>query len=140
MSRILSKTLTALVIIAMVTGLLFSCASNKFEQFAEEPLVINFIETTDIHGAIFPYNFITGQPMDTSMSQVATYVAAQRASGKEVVLLDNGDSLQGQPPVYYYNFIKTDVPHIWTETLNYLGYDAATVGNHDIEAGHDVYD
>lgn len=135
-----SKTLKALITITMVISLLVSCASNKFEQFAEKPLVLNFIETTDVHGSIFPNDFITGKTLDASMYQVASYVSEQRASGKEVVLLDCGDSLQGQPPVYYYNFIKTDVPHIWTEVLNYLKYDAATVGNHDIEAGHDVYD
>ena len=135
-----SKIFRALVTTVMVISLLVSCASNKFDQFAEKPLVLNFIETSDIHGSIFPLNFITGQQVDASMYQVASYVAAQRASGNEVVLLDCGDSLQGQPPVYYYNFIKTEAVHIWAEVLNFLNYDAATVGNHDIEAGHDVYD
>ena len=74
------------------------------------------------------------------MAQVATLVAQKRAAGGEVVLLDDGDSLQGQPTVYYYNFLKTDVPHIWGEVLNYLKYDVVGVGNHDIEAGHPVYD
>ena len=130
--------LAALIVALAIAFTLGSCA-HKFDKFAESPLTITFIETTDIHGAIFPYDFITGRPLDTSMAQVATVVKEQRARG-EVVLLDNGDSLQGQPTVYYYNFEKTDVPHIWTETLNYLGYDAVTVGNHDIEAGHPVYD
>ncbi|MCX8014322.1 MAG: 5'-nucleotidase C-terminal domain-containing protein, partial [Rectinema sp.] len=49
-------------------------------------------------------------------------------------------SLQGQPTVYYYNFEKTAGPHIWSRALNYLGFDAVSVGNHDIEAGHAVYD
>jgi len=31
-----------------------SCAS-PFEKYAEEPLVITFIETTDVHGSVFPY-------------------------------------------------------------------------------------
>lgn len=140
MFRFRRKGLVVLTALLLTVSLLFSCASNKFDKFVEEPLLLSFIGTTDVHGAIFPYNFITGQPMATSMAQLATFVAGQRASGKEVVLLDNGDSLQGQPPVYYYNFIKTDVPHIWTDVLNYLGYDAVTIGNHDIEAGHDVYD
>ncbi len=117
-----------------------SCAS-PFEKYAEEPLVITFIETTDVHGSVFPYNFITAKPADTSLAQVSTIVNAERAkSGNEVVLLDNGDSLQGQPTVYYSNFEKTDVPHMWGEMLNFMGYDAVSVGNHDIEAGHGVYD
>jgi 2',3'-cyclic-nucleotide 2'-phosphodiesterase/3'-nucleotidase len=68
-------------------------------------------------------------------------VAKERAANPEgFILLDDGDVLQGQPPVYYSNFMKTDKPHIWSEVTNYLGYDAVAVGNHDVEAGHLVYD
>ena len=71
--------------------------------------------------------------------QIASYVALERAKNQSVVLLDNGDVLQGQPVVYYYNFVKTDAPHIVPAIMNDMGYDAASVGNHDIEAGPDVY-
>lgn len=108
---------------------------------SREGVTITFLETTDIHGSIFPYNFIKATPTKNSMAQIATLIKAERAkSGQEVVLLDDGDVLQGQPAVYYYNFQKTDVPHIWSEVVNYLDYDAVSVGNHDIEAGHAVYD
>ena len=102
---------------------------------------LSFMETTDIHGSLFPYNFITAKTEQSSLAQVATLVKAKRAElGKNLILLDNGDSLQGQPSVYYYNFVKNDVRHLWGEALNSLGYDALGVGNHDIEAGHLVYD
>jgi 2',3'-cyclic-nucleotide 2'-phosphodiesterase/3'-nucleotidase len=42
--------------------------------------------------------------------------------------------------VYYYNFEKTDTIHLYADVMNYMKYDAATIGNHDIETGHDVYD
>ena len=52
------------------------------------------------------------------------------------LLLDNGDFLQGQPTVYYYNFVDTTRRNTFRRrVMNYMGYDAATVGNHDIEAG-----
>lgn len=137
MRKLIRSGLAVFAAMALVF-VIASCAS-PFEKFAETPLKITFIETTDIHGAIFPYDFITGKPLNTSMTQVATVVAEQRAKG-DVVLLDDGDSLQGQPTVYYYNFEKTDVPHIWPQVLNFLNYDVVTAGNHDIEAGHPVYD
>lgn len=59
---------------------------------------------------------------------------------ERVIMLDNGDFLQGQPTVYYYNFIDTKSPHIADDILSFIGYDASTIGNHDIETGHDVYD
>lgn len=135
------KSTRAFFATMVVIAVIFSIAScaHPFEKFAETPLRITFMETTDVHGAIFPYDFITGKPLDTSMSQLSTLIAQKRAAG-EVVLMDDGDVLQGQPTVYYYNFQKTDVPHIWGEVLNYLQYDVASVGNHDIEAGHPVYD
>ncbi len=122
-------------------ALVFATGAAVSAQVRPDTLSLTFLETTDIHGAIFPYNFIKAAPMKNSLAQIATIIATERANSKrEVVLLDNGDSLQGQPTVYYYNFQKTDVPHVWGQALNYLAYDAVGVGNHDIEAGHAVYD
>jgi 2',3'-cyclic-nucleotide 2'-phosphodiesterase/3'-nucleotidase len=110
-------------------------------QAAPSTVVLKFVETTDTHGSLFPYNFITDKPVDGSLAQLAYYLLSERADPKQsVVLLDNGDILQGQPVVYYYNFEKTSVPHVVSQVMNYLGYDAGTLGNHDIEAGHPVYD
>ena len=55
-------------------------------------------------------------------------------------LLDNGDFLQGQPTVYYYNFMDTLSEHLSARVMNFMGYDTGSVGNHDIEAGPAVYD
>ncbi len=108
---------------------------------AQAPVVLKFIETTDVHGSIFPYNFITDKAMDGSLAQLSTIVSAERANASQsVILLDDGDILQGQPIVYYYNFENTAGTHVVSDVMNYLGYDAGTLGNHDIEAGHPVYD
>jgi 2',3'-cyclic-nucleotide 2'-phosphodiesterase/3'-nucleotidase len=98
------------------------------------------ISTTDIHGAFFPYDFISGADAPYSLASVSQYLKEVRSSGTGTILLDNGDILQGQPEVYYYNFIDTVSPHLCAEILNYMQYDAATAGNHDFEAGHPVYD
>jgi len=94
--------------------------------------------TTDLHGMLLPFDNTEGESTDRSLANLAWVVE----SGKKdnMVLLDNGDILQGDPLAYYYNFIDTTSTHIIADILNHLGYDAATVGNHDIEAGHAVYD
>jgi 2',3'-cyclic-nucleotide 2'-phosphodiesterase/3'-nucleotidase len=119
-----------LIFIALI---MVSCSGRK-EQ------AVTILLTTDLHGVILPYDFIEKEEMNVSLAGVSTYVKKVRKEANPVILLDNGDNLQGQPPVYYYNFIDTISPHIMAEALNYLGYDAGTVGNHDIEAGHSVYD
>ena len=102
---------------------------------------IKIIETSDVHGAIYPYNFTESKTSNNSLAQVYTYVENERADkSQEVILLDNGDILQGDPSVYYYNFENIDTTHLLARVMNFMKYDAATVGNHDIETGHPVYD
>ncbi len=102
---------------------------------------VTIVYTTDVHGNFFPYNFITLSPAEGSLARVATALDSLRAANPGgVITLDNGDILQGQPTVYYYNFIDTVSPHIVPEIFRFLAYDVATIGNHDIETGHAVYD
>ena len=104
----------------------------------DEEAVLHIFATTDVHGAIFDKDPFTGTKRYSSMARVAGFL--ENFSPDEYILLDNGDNLQGSPAVYYYNFVDTSSRHLWAGVLNYLGYDASTVGNHDIEAGHSVYD
>jgi len=102
---------------------------------------LKLIVTTDVHGAIFPYDFVEGRASDASLAQVYSMVKAERQKkGQEVILLDNGDILQGQPVVYYSNFEDVKNTHNCAKVMNYMKYDAGNIGNHDIEAGHPVYD
>ncbi|MEI0564024.1 bifunctional UDP-sugar hydrolase/5'-nucleotidase [Brachyspira pulli] len=128
----------SILLSALLTNV--SCNSNNKRVYPEGEIDFTIVQTTDIHGMIFPYNFITDEEENTSMAHISTYLKQLRNEGKTVLLLDDGDSLQGQPTVYYYNFVATNEPHIWAEVLNYMNYDAIGVGNHDIEAGHSVYD
>lgn len=119
--------------LVLIAVLLASCS-------VKEEKAITILETTDLHGVILPYDFIEKKEIKASLAGVSTYVKQARKGNRPVILLDNGDNLQGQPTVYYYNFIDTVSQHIMAGALNFLGYDAGTVGNHDIEAGHSVYD
>ena len=119
------------------TLLLLSAVSGLLAQTVK----LKLVETSDLHGSLFPWDFINDKPANTSLAQVYTYVKALRADkNQSVILLDNGDILQGQPLVYYYNFEDTKSEHICARVMNYMKYDAATIGNHDIEPGHPVYD
>ncbi|MCH7974562.1 MAG: bifunctional metallophosphatase/5'-nucleotidase, partial [Bacteroidetes bacterium] len=102
---------------------------------------IKFIETSDVHGAILPYDFVNDTTTTSSLAQVHSYVNMERyLGGQHVILLDNGDILQGDPLVYYYNYEDTTTTHIYAQAMNFMSYDVATIGNHDIETGHAVYD
>lgn len=112
------------------------------EAAAQKNITIKLVETSDVHGSFFPYDFITRKPKAGSMARVSTYVNELRKQKGEqnVYLLDNGDILQGQPISYYYNYIATQKQNIAASVINYLKFDVSGVGNHDIETGHAVYD
>ncbi len=126
------------IIISMT--MLASLVSSGYTNAEEVKMKV--VSTTDVHGNFFPYNFITRAPGSGSLARVATRVKALRDSigAENVILLDDGDILQGQPTAYYYNFIDTVSTHLVARMLRYLDYDTQTIGNHDVETGHAVYD
>lgn len=129
----MKKTLTILAALL--------CLTTAMTAKPAKTVTIRLIETSDVHGAFFPYNFTEQRPMRGTMARVSSYIKKQRQQyGKNVILLDNGDILQGQPTSYYSNFVRIDQPNIAAEVVNYLQYDAQTFGNHDVEPGHAVYD
>lgn len=121
--------------ILLLLNLLQACSSKPEEaQFT-------IYCTSDVHGSIFNYDLKRGKETSQSLANASTILKEARTKDSlSTILLDGGDFLQGQPSIYYYNFIDTITPHIQAQVMNYLKYDAAAVGNHDIEAGHPVYD
>lgn len=108
---------------------------------ATREVKLKLIETSDIHGNFFPYNFITQQDWKGSFARVHSYTQQERQTyGDNLLLMDNGDILQGQPSAYYYNFMDTVSTHITAAMMNYMGFVVGNMGNHDVEAGHAVYD
>lgn len=102
---------------------------------------LRIIGTTDVHGCFFPFDFIERKPKKGTLARVSSYVNKLRESyGNNLILIDNGDILQGQPTCYYYNYINTDATNIAADVINYMRYDAQAFGNHDVETGHPVYD
>lgn len=106
-----------------------------------QTVTLRIVETSDVHGSFFPYDFITRKPKRGTLARVSTYVNKLRAElGENVILVDNGDILQGQPTCYYYNYIDTESTNVAADVINYMHYDAETFGNHDVETGHACYD
>lgn len=107
----------------------------------EETITLKFVETSDVHGCYFPYDFIQNKQMRGSLARVSSYVKEEReVYGDNLILMDNGDILQGQPVAYYYNYMDTTFVHVCAAMLNYMRYDVGNMGNHDVETGHAVYD
>lgn len=128
--------LKKLLIAALLLGGLWSGVVAQ-----DKVVKLKIVETSDVHGNFYPYDFIRRQPASESLARVQAFVRQERQRyGDNLILLDNGDILQGQPSAYYYNYMDTVSPHLTAEMQNYMDYDAGTVGNHDIETGRAVFD
>lgn len=125
----------------ILTALSMVLAFNLNAMAQQKTVKIRVIETSDVHGSFFPYDFITRKPKAGSLARVSSYVDSLRQTyDDKLILLDNGDILQGQPSCYYYNYVNTKAPNVAADVINYMKYDAEAFGNHDVETGHEVYD
>lgn len=109
-------------LVALFLGFLLS-----FNVFA-----LKIIETSDIHGAFFQKNLVTGELSDSSLSKISSFIKNERKKDHDLLLLENGDIIQGTPVVY----LK---PDLLLGIYYNLKYDVATIGNHDFDKGQKVW-
>lgn len=125
----------------ILMGILSFCLTLTPVMSATKTVRLRIVETSDVHGCFFPHNFFGEKPMNGTLSRVNTYVNRLRQDyGSNLLLVDNGDILQGQPLTYWSNYVATDEENMAASVVNYMKYDAQTFGNHDVETGHAVYD
>ncbi|MDK3072921.1 bifunctional 2',3'-cyclic-nucleotide 2'-phosphodiesterase/3'-nucleotidase [Sedimentitalea sp. JM2-8] len=102
---------------------------------------LRLMETTDLHVHVFPYDYYADKPRDTvGLARTASTVRAIRAEATNSLLLDNGDFLQGNPMgdyIAYERGMKEGDMHPVIAAMNAVGFDAATLGNHEFNYGLD---
>ncbi len=105
---------------------------------------LRIMETTDIHVHVFPYDYYSDKPRDTvGLSRTASIINEIRAEATNSLLVDNGDFLQGNPMgdyIAYERGMKEGDSHPIINAFNTVGYDVATLGNHEFNYGLDFLD
>jgi len=104
---------------------------------------LRIMETTDLHVAVFPYDYYADAPNDTlGLARTAAIIEAIRAEAGNSILIDNGDVIQGNPMGDYIAYEKglADAPHPIIAAMNTLGYEVGTLGNHEFNYGLDFLD
>jgi 5'-nucleotidase len=111
---------------------LLATSSFPLSVFENDPDItkITVLHTNDVHSRIDPF------PMDGSRNEGLGGAAKRmkmiqeiRSRQEHVILLDSGDIFQGTP---YFNFFGGELE---MKLMTKMGYDAATMGNHDFDAG-----
>ncbi len=115
--RVFAFLLAVLMLLSVV-----GCAKKESTETKEKDIVILY--TNDVHCGITDGMGYVG---------VARVKAAYEAAGKEVILVDNGDATQG-------DVIGTlSKGEAIVELMNAVGYDVATIGNHEFDYGMDQF-
>ena len=116
------KVFACLLALVMLLGLVAVPAAAKAE--GEEAKDIVILYTNDVHCGIAD---------NIGYAGLARVKAAYEAAGKEVILVDNGDSVQG-------DVIGTlSKGEALVELMNEVGYDVAIPGNHEFDYGMDQF-
>ncbi len=101
---------------------------------------IRLLATTDLHGHLLPFDYIKDQPTQgDGLAGLARLIAEERAradaQGVPVILVDNGDTFQGNPLANRLAHQKVRCDHPIVACMNHLAYDVAGLGNHDLDHG-----
>ncbi|MGH9441720.1 MAG: bifunctional metallophosphatase/5'-nucleotidase [Thermoanaerobaculia bacterium] len=98
---------------------------------------LTILATSDLHGHVEPRDELSAGDLGEGLARVASRVAAIRAEGNPVLLLDSGDTIEGTPlEALHARSGRSGDPTI--RAMNAAGYDAMCVGNHEFDFGLDV--
>jgi 2',3'-cyclic-nucleotide 2'-phosphodiesterase/3'-nucleotidase len=105
---------------------------------AYKEMTITILETSDLHGCILPIQYADNSENEVGFAQIATLIRNEKLMNSNILLVDNGDLIQGTPLAYYHAKINNQPIDPMVLCLNALEYDAAILGNHEFNYGNDV--
>jgi 2',3'-cyclic-nucleotide 2'-phosphodiesterase/3'-nucleotidase len=106
-------------------------------DFARRPVAsLRLIATSDLHASLMPYDYCANRPnANLGLGAISQQIAEARGEARNCLLFDNGDFLQGGPLADYAAAARRRRAHPVITAFNTLGYDAATLGNHEFDYG-----
>ena len=139
-----NKKITALmVVLAMVFSFILPIQvkaaeisetknSNVTEKTDKKTVNIQILATSDLHGKFMDYDYAQGEESVGGLNQIATVVKEAKKENPNTLVLDNGDTIQGN---YNHLFMNKENPMILA--MNTIGYDVFSLGNHEFNFGMD---
>ena len=128
------RSFRSILAILLTVALLVSLTSVVFAADAGQKQ-ITILGTSDMHGNIWGYSYEDNkETTNNGMARVYTYIQEVRKENPNTILVDGGDTIQGTILTDdIYN--KQSGEHPVITAMNYMGYDAMTLGNHEFNFG-----
>ena len=97
---------------------------------------ITILGTSDMHGNIWGFSYEdSSETTNNGMARLYTYIQQVRAEEPNTILIDAGDDIQGTIMTDDIYNKTPEEPHPVITAMNYMGYDAMTLGNHEFNWG-----
>ncbi len=98
----------------------------------EGDVTIQILGTSDLHGRFMNYEYARNQKSDGGLNQISTLVNEARKENPNTIVVDNGDTIQGN-----FNHLFKNGPNPMVMGMNAIGYDVFSLGNHEFNYGMD---
>lgn len=100
--------------------------------------ICTVLATSDLHGHIGPTDYRSKEKAELGLARLASLIKQERGRNPELLLVDNGDLLQGSPLTYYFARENREALHPAITALNHMRYDAFIPGNHEFNYGPEL--
>lgn len=139
MKRQKKKYLSLLLSVVMVFAMAFPSFAATTQVPKEVKLTI--LGTSDMHGNLTSWSYESQKDYANSgFARVATLVKEAKTQNPNTLVIDNGDTIQGT--ILTDDLYNTDLtkPNPVIDVMNFIGYDAMTLGNHEFNFGMKMVD
>src|SRR5699024_4456658 len=104
----------------------------------KDELQLKLLFTSDVHGNVLPLNYGTNEHAELGLAKYATIVQQTRKKHEHLLVIDNGDLIQGTPLMAHYAKMHPNKKNHMIEIMNQLHLDAFIHGNHEFNFGKDI--
>ena len=114
-------------------------AITAVTAFAQEETHVVILATSDMHGNVWSYSYEdNAETANNGMARLYSYIKQVREENPIVFLVDAGDDIQGTIMTDDLANKAPDEPHPVMTAMNFMGFDAMTLGNHEFNWGIDT--
>ncbi|MGJ9459424.1 bifunctional metallophosphatase/5'-nucleotidase [Oceanobacillus sp. CF4.6] len=99
---------------------------------------ITLLYTSDIHGNAMPILYATNEKADIGLVKYASIVKEERQNTENLIVIDNGDLIQGTPLMTHYVKEHRDKENPMIGIMNRIEIDAGVIGNHEFNFGDKI--
>ena len=135
------KNLLGILLICATLITAMSCTTTEKSEMVSnrtpgEPFELVILGTSDMHGNVWGFSYEDSkESTNNGMSRLYTFIENERVAHPGLILLDAGDDIQGTIMTDDLANKNPDELHPVIAAMNYMGYDAMTLGNHEFNWG-----